>query len=220
MPDSSKDSGFTGWPPPLPPLLRLSRSLPMAISPPYPDTNPIPVLWFPRHSLRPPLRRTDPLQRGSPTRADPGWHGDPQPIFRIIPFGVPNETIENFRALSDLRFAFQKKAKRILVNSALFFGHDAPPEASARQAASFGCPPPLTSSGRSFGIGYLAPLGSHHASIFQGFTLAIVSFETPHGITPHPQLLISWSGCSIYQENWIPAVTNQSTSNWGPSRFW
>jgi len=23
----------------------------------------------------------------------------------------------------------------------------------------------------------------HHASIFQGFTLAIVSFETPHGIT-------------------------------------
>ena len=43
----------------------------------------------------------------------------------LIPLGVPKETIENFRVLSDLRFAVHKKARRILVNSALFFGHDA-----------------------------------------------------------------------------------------------
>ena len=44
---------------------------------------------------------------------------------RIIPLGVPKETIEIFRVLSDLRFAFHKEASRILVKSALFFGHDA-----------------------------------------------------------------------------------------------
>jgi hypothetical protein len=43
----------------------------------------------------------------------------------IIPLGIPKETIEYFRVLSDLRFAFYKEARRILVKSAFFFGHDA-----------------------------------------------------------------------------------------------
>ena len=43
----------------------------------------------------------------------------------VIPLGIPKETIEYFRVLSDLRFAFYKKARRILVKSAFFFGHDA-----------------------------------------------------------------------------------------------
>jgi len=86
--------------------------------------------------------------------------------------------------LSDLSFAFHKKARRILVNSALFFGHD------ARIILLLA---PARPSGRPCGIGYLAPLGSHHASIFQGFTLAIVSFETPHGIIPLPSRLMTWA---------------------------